>query len=166
MSRQIPTKFLSRQIFGSLSCPHGRPPLSRSPLNEDVFLSPAGSDVRSMSPDVAQLSEQIHRVLVHPVHCGSSQGYGSLGSGTEQHASTGSSSESTGPVQELRRQPLRPVGVTHTHTQIQYLHTLLIKLSKILSACGSALLPIFSLSVHTETYTSVHKTCNMYSTHA
>ncbi|XP_048086594.1 LOW QUALITY PROTEIN: period circadian protein homolog 1a [Alosa alosa] len=87
----------------------GRHKVRTSPLNEDVFTPPAGSEVRSVSPDVAQLSGQIHRVLVQPVHSGSSQGYGSLGSGTEHHASTGSSSESTGPVKELRNQPLSPM---------------------------------------------------------
>lgn len=114
-SQQISNKKLSCSI--SSQQVHYFPPC-RSPLNEDVFTPPGGNEVRSVSPDVAQLSEKIHRVLVQPVHCGSSQGYGSLGSGTEQHASTGSSSDSAGRGNELRslsQNQLRPVS-EHANT--------------------------------------------------
>lgn len=83
-------------------------PVSRSPLNEDVFTMPQGYESRVTTPDVVQLSEQIHRVLVQPVHSGSSQGYSSLGSSGsrgsrrshQQHhsASATSSSDSNGPA--------------------------------------------------------------------
>jgi len=55
-------------------------PVSRSPLNEDVFTTPLGCETRTTTPDVVQLSERIHRLLVRPVHSGSSQGRSSLGS--------------------------------------------------------------------------------------
>ncbi|XP_063059323.1 period circadian protein homolog 1a isoform X2 [Engraulis encrasicolus] len=90
----------------------GRHKVRTSPLNEDVFTPSALCDPRAMSlsPDVAQLSEKIHRLLVQPVHSGSSQGYGSLCSATDQHASTGSSSDGAGPVQKLTsNQPLTPM---------------------------------------------------------
>uniref|UniRef100_A0AAQ5WZ15 PAS domain-containing protein n=1 Tax=Amphiprion ocellaris TaxID=80972 RepID=A0AAQ5WZ15_AMPOC len=57
----------------------GRHKVRTSPLNEDVFTTPQGCDSR-VTPDIVQLSEQIHRLLVQPVHSGSSQGYSSLGS--------------------------------------------------------------------------------------
>uniref|UniRef100_A0A671QEH6 Period circadian protein homolog 1-like n=1 Tax=Sinocyclocheilus anshuiensis TaxID=1608454 RepID=A0A671QEH6_9TELE len=67
----------------------GRHKVRTSPLNEDVFTALEGGDVRTMSPDVPQLNELIHRVLVQPVHASSSQGYGSLGSsGSNEHQCT------------------------------------------------------------------------------
>uniref|UniRef100_A0A8C4GZN0 PAS domain-containing protein n=1 Tax=Dicentrarchus labrax TaxID=13489 RepID=A0A8C4GZN0_DICLA len=86
----------------------GRHKVRTSPLNEDVFTTPQGCESRVTTPDVVQLSEQIHRVLVQPVHSGSSQGYSSLGSSGsrgsrrshQQHLSAASSSDSNGPAME------------------------------------------------------------------
>ncbi|XP_034020400.1 period circadian protein homolog 1b isoform X2 [Thalassophryne amazonica] len=88
----------------------GRHKVRTSPLNEDVFTTPASCESRTAMPDVVQLSEQIHRVLVQPVHSGSSQGYSSLDSSGsrgsrhshQQHlsASATSSSDSNSPVAE------------------------------------------------------------------
>ncbi|TRY90599.1 hypothetical protein DNTS_034645 [Danionella cerebrum] len=80
----------------------GRHKVRTSPLNEDVFTAPEGGEVSSMSPDIPQLNELIHRFLVQPVHSGSSQGYGSLGSsGSHEHQqSATSSSESNGHASE------------------------------------------------------------------
>ncbi|XP_056298697.1 period circadian protein homolog 1b isoform X2 [Pseudoliparis swirei] len=58
----------------------GRHKVRTSPLNEDVFTTPLGCETRTTTPDVVQLSERIHRLLVRPVHSGSSQGRSSLGS--------------------------------------------------------------------------------------
>ena len=77
-----------------------------------------------MVPEIPQMSQQIHRLLAQPVHCGGSQGYSSLtSSGShEQHHSVASSSESNGPALEDAVQLLKPVrrghtrGVTHSHT--------------------------------------------------
>ncbi|XP_034712585.1 period circadian protein homolog 1b isoform X2 [Etheostoma cragini] len=84
----------------------GRHKVRTSPLNEDVFTTPQGCDTRTTTPDVVQLSEQIHRLLVQPVHSGSSQGYSSIGSSGsrgsrrshQQHLSAASSSDSNGPA--------------------------------------------------------------------
>ncbi|KAI4902860.1 hypothetical protein NFI96_019974 [Prochilodus magdalenae] len=80
----------------------GRHKVRTSPLNEDVFTAPEEGEVRPMSPEVPQLSEQIHRLLVQPVHSGSSQGYSSLGSSgsRELQPSAASSSDSTGAAAE------------------------------------------------------------------
>uniref|UniRef100_A0A3Q3GXM2 Period circadian clock 1b n=1 Tax=Labrus bergylta TaxID=56723 RepID=A0A3Q3GXM2_9LABR len=86
----------------------GRHKVRTSPLNEDVFTMPQSCESRVTTPDVVQLSEQIHRILVQPVHSGGSQGYSSLGSSGsrgsrrshQQHlsASAASSSDSNGPA--------------------------------------------------------------------
>lgn len=89
----------------------GRHKVRTSPLNEDVFTALEGGDVRTMSPDVPQLNELIHRVLVQPVHASSSQGYGSLGSSgsnEHQHGAT-SSSESNGHASEDQIKPRKPM---------------------------------------------------------
>ncbi|XP_062301422.1 period circadian protein homolog 1b isoform X1 [Scomber scombrus] len=88
----------------------GRHKVRTSPLNEDVFTIPHGCEGRTTTPDVVQLSEKIHRLLVQPVHSGSSQGYSSLGSSGsrgsrrshQQHlsASATSSSDSNGPAMD------------------------------------------------------------------
>uniref|UniRef100_A0A1A7WP35 Period circadian clock 1 n=1 Tax=Iconisemion striatum TaxID=60296 RepID=A0A1A7WP35_9TELE len=85
----------------------GRHKVRTSPLNEDVFTTPMGLENRVTTPDIVQLSEQIHRLLVQPVHNGGSQGYSSLGSsgsrGSHQQylsASATSSSDSNGPAMD------------------------------------------------------------------
>ncbi|KAK7909794.1 hypothetical protein WMY93_014478 [Mugilogobius chulae] len=90
----------------------GRHKVRTSPLNEDVFTMPPAGETR-ITPDMVQLSERIHRLLVQPVHSGSSQGYSSLGSSGsrgshrshQQHlsASATSSSESNGPALDEAR---------------------------------------------------------------
>lgn len=86
----------------------GRHKVRTSPLNDDVFTTPTGCEGRVTTPDIVQLSEKIHRLLVQPVHNGGSQGYSSLGSSGsrvshhshQQHpsASGASSSDSNGPA--------------------------------------------------------------------
>uniref|UniRef100_A0A673IWD5 Period circadian protein homolog 1-like n=1 Tax=Sinocyclocheilus rhinocerous TaxID=307959 RepID=A0A673IWD5_9TELE len=82
-----------------------------SPLNEDVFTLPRGLEERTLSPDIAQLSEHIHRLLVQPIHSGSSHGYGSLASnGSHEHQpSAASSSDSSGPGLEDPSQLHKPM---------------------------------------------------------
>nr|UVZ34204.1 period 1b [Rhynchocypris lagowskii] len=89
----------------------GRHKVRTSPLNEDVFTPPRGQEERTLSPDIPQISEQIHRLLVQPVHNGSSQGYGSLASnGSHEHQpSATSSSESSGPGLEDPSQFHKPM---------------------------------------------------------
>lgn len=73
-----------------------------------MFAAPPGYESRVTTPDVIQLSEQIHRILAQPVHNGGSQGYSSLGSSGsrdsrrshQQHLSAASSSDSNGPAMD------------------------------------------------------------------
>lgn len=100
---------LPKDLSHLLACAdHPNVPVFRSPLNEDVFAAPPGYESRVTTPDVIQLSEQIHRILAQPVHNGGSQGYSSLGSSGsrdsrrshQQHLSAASSSDSNGPVMD------------------------------------------------------------------
>ncbi|KAL0970479.1 hypothetical protein UPYG_G00242630 [Umbra pygmaea] len=87
----------------------GRHKVRASPLNEDVFTPLPGCESRPTTPEVVQLSEQIHRLLVQPVHGGGSQGYSSLGSnGSRSHeqqhlsaASSASDSKSTNAMEAM-----------------------------------------------------------------
>ncbi|XP_066536482.1 period circadian protein homolog 1b [Hoplias malabaricus] len=89
----------------------GRHKVRTSPLNEDVFTLPRSLEERTLAPDISQLSEQIHRVLVQPVHSGSSQGYSSLASNGshELQPSAASSSESNGTALEDPAQLHKPM---------------------------------------------------------
>ncbi|KAG9274369.1 hypothetical protein AMEX_G11281 [Astyanax mexicanus] len=89
----------------------GRHKVRTSPLNEDVFTLPRDLEERTLAPDIIQLSEQIHRLLVQPVHSGSSQGYSSLTSnGSHEHQpSAASSSESNGTALEDPAQLHKPM---------------------------------------------------------
>ncbi|XP_019904010.2 period circadian protein homolog 1 isoform X2 [Esox lucius] len=76
----------------------GRHKVRTSPLNEDVFTPSVEVEARAMSPEVPRLSEQIHRVLVQPVHRGGSQGYCSSHGFHRQRPGPGSSSGSNSPT--------------------------------------------------------------------
>uniref|UniRef100_A0A3B4U0C2 Period circadian protein homolog 2 n=1 Tax=Seriola dumerili TaxID=41447 RepID=A0A3B4U0C2_SERDU len=60
----------------------GRHKVRMGPVNEDVFVAPVSSvsEMKTMDSDIQEITEQIHRLLLQPVHnCGSS-GYASLNS--------------------------------------------------------------------------------------
>ncbi|KAJ7996568.1 hypothetical protein DPEC_G00238420 [Dallia pectoralis] len=75
----------------------GRHKVRTSPLNEDVFTAGVEVEARVMPPEVPRLSEQIHRVLVQPVHSGGSQGHCSFHGSHRPRPSPGSSSGSNSP---------------------------------------------------------------------
>lgn len=83
----------------------GRHKVRTSPLNEDVFATRI-KKATSHDKDITELQEQIHRLLLQPVHGSASSGYGSLGSSgsQEQHISVTSSSESSGHCVEEAQQ--------------------------------------------------------------
>ncbi|KAL7400916.1 hypothetical protein ABVT39_019896 [Epinephelus coioides] len=76
----------------------GRHKVRMGPVNEDVFAAPAFHGGKMMDSDIQEISEQIHRLLLQPVHNMGSSGYGSHGSNGshEQLVSISSSSESNG----------------------------------------------------------------------
>ncbi|KAM4627846.1 period circadian protein homolog 2-like [Polymixia lowei] len=78
----------------------GRHKVRTGPVNEDVFAAPAFHGGKIMDSDIQEISEQIHKLLLQPVHNMGSSGYGSHASNGshEQLVSVGSSSESNGAV--------------------------------------------------------------------
>ncbi|KAM9322876.1 period circadian protein homolog 2 [Pholidichthys leucotaenia] len=60
----------------------GRHKVRMGPVNEDVFVAPASSvgDMRASDSDIQEITEQIHRLLLQPVHGSGSSGYSSLNS--------------------------------------------------------------------------------------
>ncbi|XP_074544394.1 period circadian protein homolog 2 isoform X2 [Halichoeres trimaculatus] len=58
----------------------GRHKVRMGPVNEDVFMAPASSvgEMKAMDSDIQEVTEQIHRLLLQPVHNSGSSGYGSL----------------------------------------------------------------------------------------
>ncbi|KAM6163424.1 period circadian protein homolog 1 [Rhynchocyon petersi] len=76
----------------------GRHKVRTAPLNEDVFTPPAPSPTLSLDSDIQELSEQIHRLLLQPVHSPSPSGLCGIGPVTSPGPllSPGSSSDSNG----------------------------------------------------------------------
>ncbi|KAM4770667.1 period circadian protein homolog 2-like isoform 2-T2 [Rhinophrynus dorsalis] len=71
----------------------GRHKVRMGPVNEDVFTAPLCNEDRSLNPEIQEITEQIHQLLMQPVHNSSSSGYGSLGSnGSHENPMSGSSS--------------------------------------------------------------------------
>ncbi|CAL1579653.1 unnamed protein product [Knipowitschia caucasica] len=60
----------------------GRHKVRMGPVNEDVFVAPACSawDMKTMDPEIQELTEQIHRLLLQPVLSTGSSGYGNINS--------------------------------------------------------------------------------------
>ncbi|XP_017920103.1 PREDICTED: period circadian protein homolog 1 isoform X3 [Capra hircus] len=76
----------------------GRHKVRTAPLNEDVFTPPAPSPTLSLDSDIQELSEQIHRLLLQPVHSPSPTGLCGVGPvpSSGPLLSPGSSSDSNG----------------------------------------------------------------------
>lgn len=80
----------------------GRHKVRMGPVNEDIFTAPPRLENQSLQPGIQELTEQIHQLLMQPVHNGGSSGYGSLGShGSHENPMSGaSSSDSNGNLNE------------------------------------------------------------------
>ncbi|XP_034845442.1 period circadian protein homolog 1 isoform X3 [Mirounga leonina] len=76
----------------------GRHKVRTAPLNEDVFTPPAPRPALSLDSDIQELSEQIHRLLLQPVHSPSPTGLCGVGAIASPGPllSPGSSSDSNG----------------------------------------------------------------------
>ncbi|XP_024291233.1 period circadian protein homolog 2-like isoform X2 [Oncorhynchus tshawytscha] len=71
----------------------GRHKVRIGPVNEDVFVSPLPALMETMDSEVREITEQIHRLLLQPVHNTSSSGYGSVESNDHLVASQVMTSE-------------------------------------------------------------------------
>ncbi|XP_054623012.1 period circadian protein homolog 2 isoform X2 [Dunckerocampus dactyliophorus] len=60
----------------------GRHKVRTGPVNEDVFMAPVsdGAQKKTMDSDIQEITEQIHRLLLQPVHNSGSSSYRSLNS--------------------------------------------------------------------------------------
>ncbi|XP_048372321.1 period circadian protein homolog 1 isoform X2 [Sphaerodactylus townsendi] len=87
----------------------GRHKVRTGPLNEDVFTAPKAQKVKPLEQDIQELSEQIHRLLLQPVHNSGTMGLCSIGSNAshEQFLSIASSSDSNG-IPNEEAQAVRP----------------------------------------------------------
>uniref|UniRef100_A0A8C5RCW3 Period circadian regulator 1 n=1 Tax=Laticauda laticaudata TaxID=8630 RepID=A0A8C5RCW3_LATLA len=86
----------------------GRHKVRTGPLNEDVFTAPKVLKSKALEVDIQELSEQIHRLLLQPVHSSGALGLCSNSASHEQFLSIASSSDSNGfPPEEA--QVLRPM---------------------------------------------------------
>ncbi|XP_051855393.1 period circadian protein homolog 2 isoform X2 [Antechinus flavipes] len=87
----------------------GRHKVRTGPLNEDVFAAQTCTEEKTPHPSIQEITEQIYRLLLQPVHHSGSSGYGSLGSnGSHEHLmSQTSSSDSNGrrPEDSRKRRP-------------------------------------------------------------
>ncbi|KAF7692889.1 hypothetical protein HF521_010499 [Silurus meridionalis] len=73
----------------------GRHKVRMGPVNEDVFSAPAFTEGKIVDSDIQEISEQIHKILLQPVHCMGSSGYSSHGSnGSHDHPTTSSETNS------------------------------------------------------------------------
>lgn len=88
----------------------GRHKVRTGPLNEDVFTAPKVPKVKPAEQDIQELSEQIHRLLLQPVHSNGSMGLCSMGSNAshEQFLSIASSSDSNA-IPNEEAQTIRPM---------------------------------------------------------
>ncbi|CAL8366805.1 unnamed protein product [Boreogadus saida] len=75
----------------------GRHKVRIGPVNEDVFVAPAPKpgETKTIDPDVPEITEQIHRLLLQPVHNTGTTGYSSVSS-NDLHISMSSPGESVG----------------------------------------------------------------------
>ncbi|XP_072496609.1 period circadian protein homolog 2 isoform X2 [Notamacropus eugenii] len=93
----------------------GRHKVRTGPLNEDVFAVHSCTEEKTPHPSVQEITEQIYRLLLQPVHNSGSSGYGSLGSnGSHEHLmSQTSSSDSNGHLHEdlRKRRPNARKGI-------------------------------------------------------
>ncbi|XP_061446782.1 period circadian protein homolog 1 isoform X2 [Rhineura floridana] len=88
----------------------GRHKVRMGPLNEDVFTAPKVQKVKPVELDIQELSEQIHQLLLQPVHSNGSVGLCSMGSNAshKQLLSIASSSDSNG-IPNEEAQAVRPM---------------------------------------------------------
>ncbi|KAL6104575.1 per2 [Pungitius sinensis] len=58
----------------------GRHKVRMGPVNEDVFVGAVSTvrEIKTMESDIQEITEQIHRLLLQPIHNSGSSGYGSL----------------------------------------------------------------------------------------
>ncbi|XP_037538190.1 period circadian protein homolog 2 [Nematolebias whitei] len=97
----------------------GRHKVRMGPMNEDIFLPPVSSvgQMKTMDSDIQEISEQIHRLLLQPVHNSGSSGYSSLNSNDHLQGMTSSSeSLNNGNGSSMQQEGGEPKGKSRPRT--------------------------------------------------
>ncbi|XP_076000671.1 period circadian protein homolog 2 isoform X1 [Genypterus blacodes] len=97
----------------------GRHKVRMGPVNEDVFRAPGSAvgEMKTMEPDIQEITEQIHKLLLQPVHNADSSGYGSLHSNDHPLGLTSSSeSLNSGSGRKKRREEEEVSGKARPRT--------------------------------------------------
>uniref|UniRef100_A0A8C2KVB4 Period circadian protein homolog 2 n=1 Tax=Cyprinus carpio TaxID=7962 RepID=A0A8C2KVB4_CYPCA len=115
----------------------GRHKVRMGPVNEDVFAAPAAAEGKSIDSDIQDITEQIHRLLLQPIHNNGSSGYGSLGS-NDHLLSVASSSESNSNGTRLRQEEedgriAKPVSHMMNSSSVGFLFVCLLMLHGLIS---------------------------------
>lgn len=87
----------------------GRHKVRMGPVNEDVFSAPAFTEGKIMDSDIQEITEQIHKLLLQPVHSMGSSGYGSHGSNgscdSNSNGNVATVNSNTGQEEENKTKP-------------------------------------------------------------
>ncbi|XP_023674586.1 period circadian protein homolog 2-like isoform X2 [Paramormyrops kingsleyae] len=84
----------------------GRHKVRMGPVNEDVFTPPPFAEGKTMDPDILEITEHIHRLLLQPIHSCSSGSYGEQLLNVERVS--GESSSSRGRPEEVEAEQAKP----------------------------------------------------------
>ncbi|XP_017278031.1 period circadian protein homolog 2 isoform X2 [Kryptolebias marmoratus] len=97
----------------------GRHKVRMGPMNEDIFMPPVSAvgRMKTMDSDIQEISEQIHRLLLQPVHNSGSSGYSSLNSNDHLQGMTSSSeSLNNGNGSSMQQEDGEPRGKSRPRT--------------------------------------------------
>ncbi|XP_067461977.1 period circadian protein homolog 2 isoform X1 [Thunnus thynnus] len=97
----------------------GRHKVRMGPVNEDVFVAPSSAvaEMKNIDSDIQEITEQIHRLLLQPIHNNGSSGYNSLNSNDHILGMTSSSeSLNNGSRTKMQREEEEVSGKTRPRT--------------------------------------------------
>ncbi|XP_075953885.1 period circadian protein homolog 2 [Anarhichas minor] len=96
----------------------GRHKVRMGPVNEDVFVGPVSAvrEMKTMESDIQEITEQIHRLLLQPVHNSGSSGYGSLNRNDLVGMSSSSESLNNGGGTKIRQEEEEVSGKARPRT--------------------------------------------------
>ncbi|XP_068594052.1 period circadian protein homolog 2 isoform X1 [Cebidichthys violaceus] len=96
----------------------GRHKVRMGPVNEDVFVGTVSAvrEMKTMESDIQEITEQIHRLLLQPVHNSGSSGYGSLNRNDLVGMSSSSESLNNGSGSKIRQEEEEVSGKARPRT--------------------------------------------------
>ncbi|XP_054479590.1 period circadian protein homolog 2 isoform X2 [Anoplopoma fimbria] len=96
----------------------GRHKVRMAPVNEDVFVGPLSAvrEMKTMESDIQEITEQIHRLLLQPVHNSGSSGYSCLNRNDLVGMSSSSESLNNGSGSKIRQEDEEMSGKARPRT--------------------------------------------------